>query len=129
MRKEKSIFLRMMLTFTLTMTMLLIAGMAVYADGETHTITIHWSSVDGVDLMDPIVIDNITSGKTVNNAISAKGLDPYNLFKKDGYKYTNNCYSKPVTEDSSWDKMHPFHIYSSTPIMSDLDVYYFMEKV
>ena len=128
MRKEKSILLRMVLTFTLTMTLLLIAGMAVYADGETHTITIHWSSVDGVDLMDPIVIDNITSGKTVYNAISAKGLDPNKLFEKDGYINSNNWYSKPVTEDSTWDNMYPFRVPSSKPILSDLDIYYLMNK-
>ena len=128
MRKEKSLLLRMVLTFTLTMTLLLIAGMAVYADGETHTITIHWSSVDGVDLMDPIVIDNITSGKTVYNAISAKGLDPNKLFEKDGYINSNNWYSKPVTEDSTWDNMYPFRVPSSKPILSDLDIYYLMNK-
>ena len=50
------------------------------------SLTIHWSSVDGEDLMDPVVI-NVEPGTTVEEAVASIGetYGSYEPFKKDGY--------------------------------------------
>ena len=53
---------------------------------STVSLTIHWSSVDGEDLMDPVVI-NVEPGTTVEEAIASIGeeYETYVPFEKDGY--------------------------------------------
>ena len=51
-----------------------------------YSVTIHWSSMDGDDLEDAIVIENVREGKSLAAAIEDAGynlMEP--LFSKDGY--------------------------------------------
>ena len=69
----------------------------VETDVITSTITVHWSSIDGVDLEEPIVIENVNPDSTIKEALTAAGYGN-SFFSKDGYVEYNIQFPKPMTE-------------------------------
>ena len=71
----------------------------VKTDVLTTTLTIHWSSIDGVDLEEPIVIENVKADSTVNEVLENAGYKSNSdIFTKDGYVELHLLYPKPMSE-------------------------------
>ena len=92
---------------------------------------IHWSSVDGEDLADPIVIENIAEGTSIIDAIHNAGYEKFGkLFEKDGY---NSAYILAVNPYKTYLSLNEIplgeHLNIKTPITDDMEVYYCMNKV
>ena len=68
-------------------------------DPSTATITLHWSSADGVDLMQPISIET-KPGTRLDDALTAAGQPYDDIFSKDGYA------------DFGYRSLHPFDSFS-----------------
>ena len=110
--------------------MALLMGTAAHA-ASTVKLTIHWSSMDGVDLMAPIVIDGIEPGTTYKTALQSKGLEFESVyFKKAGYEQWSYYTSlKPITSYSSYSEELWYDcIRSSYEINENTDVYCFIGK-
>lgn len=99
-----------------------------------HTVTIHFSSIDGEDLMDPIVIENILDGTTLKDAIEGSGRECYGtLFEKDGYQryklYVPEPFSHYLSLGDEWyTQMRAANVGSSTAITEDMELYIPMVK-
>ena len=91
---------------------------------DQPTLTLHWSSMDGVDLMDPIEID-VPKGTTFRDALASKGWTQDTvLFEKDGYdQWAYLKLPKPITEYSSYRQTEADLIQNSYVINEDTDVY------
>ncbi len=71
----------------------------VETDILTTTLTIHWSSIDGVDLEEPVVFENVNPDLTVNEALEAAGhISNEGFFTKDGYVEFHLLLPKPMSE-------------------------------
>ncbi|MBQ7740113.1 MAG: leucine-rich repeat domain-containing protein [Eubacterium sp.] len=71
----------------------------VETDVLTTTLTIHWSSIDGVDLEEPVVFENVNPDLTVNEALEAAGNGRNSdFFTKDGYVEFHMLLPKPMSE-------------------------------
>ena len=99
-----------------------------------HTVTIHFSSIDGEDLMDPIVIENILDGTTLKAAIEGSGRECYGtLFEKEGYQrykfYVPEPFSHYLSMEDEWyTEMRAANVGSSTAITEDMELYIPMVK-
>lgn len=91
-------------------------------------LTLHWSSVDGKDLMDPVKI-SVPKGTTVNEALATKEwtLDT-SVFTKDGYKDSKFRNKNPITNYTSEAEMQAGSVEGTTQINADTDIYYIMYK-
>ena len=125
----------------------LISGQLAYADEpETEggdasgiTLTLHFSSIDGDDLVDPVAIE-IAPGTSFADAVAT--LDPeeygfeagytikYNdpLFKKDGYADTGYRTPQPLSNYSSWSDVYYDRYYGNLVFDEDANFYYIMKK-
>lgn len=92
------------------------------------TVTIHWSSMDDVDKMDPIVIEGVPVGSTVAEALAKiGGADRVDeLFAKDGYKALGWLTSEPITKFSDYDALGGAEVKGSAVVEGDMDLYYGM---
>lgn len=103
-------------------------------DRPVHTVTLHFSSVDGEDLMDPIVIENILDGTTLKAAIEGSGRECYGtLFEKEGYQrykfYVPEPFSHYLSMEDEWyTEMRAANVGSSTAITEDMELYIPMVK-
>ncbi|MBR6231370.1 MAG: LPXTG cell wall anchor domain-containing protein, partial [Lachnospiraceae bacterium] len=98
----------------------------------TDSITIHWSSIDGVDLADPVVIE-FTPGMTYSQVLETKGwtMDTA-LFEKEGYRWIFRHELKPITDfaneedprTSMWDE----RLQGGEVLEDGTDVYCMMYK-
>ena len=121
---------RVLLIVVAILMTLVMGSFVVHADDSgTVKLTIHWSSVDGLDLMDPIVIDGIEPGTTITNACSSSGLD-FNgtLYEKSGYVDWGYTCSVPITSLTSWDDVHSNPYYYNYRINEDTVAYRLMFK-
>ena len=91
-------------------------------------LTIHWSSVDGKDLMDPIKIE-VPKGTTITQAFTGKGWTlEESRFTKNGYKDSTFRTNKPITDYTSEAEMQADSVSGDTAINADTDIYYIMYK-
>ena len=116
---------RKVFIIAISVLMILIMGsFVVHADDSAKVkLTIHWSSVDGVDLMPPIVIDNIEPGTRIYNVGFIADMDEKPFFEKAGYVNWTYLLPKPVTEYSN---QHPFdtdYIKYDTVLTADTVIY------
>lgn len=90
-------------------------------------LTLHWSSVDGVDLMEPITIDT-APGTRLDDALKAAGKPHVDLFTKDGYEdygYRSlNSFDSYVDEDAFYHDC----VGDDYLIEGDVDIYVVMFK-
>ena len=95
------------------------------------TLTIHWSSVDGVDLMDPIEIP-FTAGRKLGDILEDAGYSySDSLFKKDGYMPFGRFCEKPITDFTSYGEMNTSYdgrLEASTVVNDSMDIYAIMLK-
>ena len=97
---------------------------------EAYTLTIHFSSVDGDDLVSPIVINNIESGTEIGDAVR-NGIGKVwavDWFTKDGYSDSYTRTPKPIRTYTSWDAMYGAEIRPEVKINEDMDLYVCMIK-
>ena len=88
---------RKVLLAALAALLTLVMGTAIVHADNTVKLTIRWSSIDGVDLMEPIVIDGIEPGTRISGALSARDMYFYDLFEKAGYQDMEYRTPKPIT--------------------------------
>ena len=140
--KKKNVLKKMMsalLAFLLVLGMVPMGSGAVFADetnDNTITVTIHFSSVDGDDLMDPIKITNVAPGTTLEDAVSAAIKDevvPRTLFVKEGYRFWNTLTPKPLSYYASlpletwWDEMYAdSEAADATELYEDKEFYFYL---
>ena len=95
------------------------------------TLTIHWSSVDGVDLMDPIEIP-FTAGRKLGDILEDAGYSYSDSpFKKDGYMPFGRFCEKPITDFTSYGEMNTSYdgrLEASTAVNDSMDIYAIMLK-
>ncbi|MER2024501.1 MAG: InlB B-repeat-containing protein [Eubacteriales bacterium] len=90
------------------------------------TLTIHWSSVDGVDLMDPIEIP-FTAGRKLGDILEDAGYSLYDYpYEKDGYMPEGLYFDRPITECSSYEELTDFD--EHTVVNDSMDIYAVMLK-
>ena len=97
---------------------------------KEKTVTIRWSSIDGVDLMDPIEIP-FNAGDKLGDILEAAGYDLYESpFEKDGYIPFGFFYDRPITEFASYDEMQGSDgkLNASTVVNGSMDIYAIMFK-
>lgn len=98
---------------------------------EPPVLTLHWSSVDGKDLMDPIKIE-APKGTTIDVALKSKYGDDWTLdksvFPEDGYKDSKFRTKNPITNYTSETEMQADSVSGDTAINADTDIYYIMYK-
>ncbi len=106
-------------SFTLT------ADTNIYALFEKiPCLTLHWSSIDGVDLMDPVKIE-ITPGMTLSQALATKGWNmKTKVFTKDGYYPVEAWTPEPVTAHDNYTDLWNSRIGGSYKLSEDTDIYY-----
>ena len=103
-------------------------------DKPVHTVTLHFSSIDGDDLEEPIVVENIPDGTTLKAAIEGSGRECYGtLFEKDGYQrykfYVPEPFSHYLSMEDEWyTEMRAANVGSSTAITEDMELYIPMVK-
>ena len=91
-------------------------------------LTLHWSSVDGKDLMDPIKIE-VPKGTTITQAFTGKGWTlEESRFTKNGYKDSTFRTNKPITDYTSETEMQADSVSGDTAINADTNIYYIMYK-
>lgn len=91
-------------------------------------LTLHWSSVDGKDLMDPIKIE-VPKGTTITQAFTGKGWTlEESRFTKNGYKDSTFRTNKPITDYTSEAALQSDLVQGTTQINADTDIYYIMYK-
>ena len=94
-------------------------------------LTLHWSSVDGKDLMDPIKIE-APKGTNIDAALKSKYGDDWTLdksvFTKDGYMDSKFRTNKPITDYTSEADLSGDSVSGETAINADKDIYYIMYK-
>ena len=62
---------------------------------------VHWSSIDGVDLVEPVVFENVNADSTVSEVLENAGRQPYQkFFAEDKYTEMGMLYTKPMSEYS-----------------------------
>ena len=121
--------LRIVLALTMAISMML--GFAQNTNAaEGVTLKVHFSSLDGDDLEDPIVIEDITPGTTLRSAIQeATGKSFWNdLFTKEGYKDSEYRTLEPLNNYASWDDYDDADLSSWTEINEDMNIYVGMFK-
>ena len=96
---------------------------------KENTVTIHWSSIDGLDLMDPIEIP-YTAGDKLGDILEGAGCDFYGSpFEKDGYIPFGGFFDRPITEFASYSEMQASYDGKpdpSTVVTDSLDIYAIM---
>lgn len=100
---------------------------ALFEEIHPVTVTVHWSSVDGTDLMDPVIITSDSGtglGDMVNDYMKTAGSE--NFFEKDGYIYSGLLMKKPVTEYSDADEYAAGDLDYYCTFSSDTDIYCIM---
>lgn len=103
-------------------------ALAALFEPEVPALTLHWSSPDGVDLVEPVVIDQV-SNMTVAEALAAKGWTlTTDVFAKDGYQWSGYQVPRPITEYADIDGLVAAKVDGSTPVGKGLDIYYVMYK-
>jgi hypothetical protein len=90
------------------------------------TLTFHWSSVDGVDLTDPLIV-KAAKGSTFTQALQTIGKTPYDpLFEKEGYTALLNAGPKPITDYDNYEDLLYAMVKDDDVMNSDADLYYMM---
>ena len=113
---------------------------ATFVNGGTYKLmwkdkpvklTLHWSSIDGKDLMDPIVIDNIEKGTKYGDVTIPDNKNLRNeLFVKTGYKDSQLYRTrKPVKNYKSWVDVVSDCVHGNDTINEDTDIYVIMLKL
>ena len=94
------------------------------------TLTLHFSSLDGDDLVEPIVIKDITPGTKLRSAIEqATGKDYWDeFFIKEGYIDIAYRTLEPLNNYADWDEYSDAYLSRDTVINDDMDVYVGMGK-
>ena len=91
-------------------------------------LTLHWSSPDGEDLAEPVVIENV-SGMTVDEALDGAGLDLHTeVFTKDGYLWSGRQTPAPMSNYASLADLDAAQVKDTDPVGDGLDIYYIMFK-
>ena len=117
-------------TYTFTMPESDVRVRATFEPGTPVTLTLHFSSIDGDDLVSPIVIKNIEPGTTLRNAIRAATGKGYwdELFTKEGYRDSENRTPKPLSNYANWSEYNAAGLSGDTEIYDDTDLYVGMFK-
>lgn len=92
-------------------------------------VTIHWSSIDGVDLETPIVFKAASIGSTVSEALLAYDkLLGDSFFSRDGYIDSHYRVPQPMTEYEYMGiaGLYIYELYGSETIEGDMDIYVVM---
>jgi len=89
--------------------------------------TMHWSSADGVDLMDPITVE-AEEGMRLDAALTAAGKPYVDLFVKDGYEDYGYRSLGPVDSYADEDEFYDDCISGDFIIEEDIDIYVVMFK-
>ena len=97
---------------------------------RSPTVTIHWSSIDGKDLMDPIQIADVPAGSTIEEALAMDGkrLSDKDFFEKEGYEDRGYRTTKPITEYASLVQMSGDEVSGGDVVSADMDIYVDMAK-
>ena len=93
------------------------------------TLTLRWSSVDGDDLMDPVVFSGIEAGTSISAVMSAAGRSwnsPF--FTAEGYQDSLLRLRGPVTSYADDSAANGDRIYGSGVLEDDTEVFVFMKK-
>lgn len=93
----------------------------VYIPGKA-TLTVHWSSLDGVDLMEPFESDPFAPGTRFGDIIPEE-----DIFQKEGYA-AGSFARKPITEYSSVSEMLDDTFENSETLDTHTDAYAIMYK-
>ena len=97
-------------------------------------VTIHWSSIDGVDLMSAIQTDPVPVGSTVQEALATIGKSREStFFTKDGYETWDSLVYKPITEYAGEDNpitaLMKGRVKADATVEGDMDIYSPMAKL
>ena len=94
------------------------------------SVTIRWSSVNGSDIMPPVVIEDVPRGTYIRDAIVDAGYTSSNPpFEKEGYvDYRNNFLPEPITEYTSRYEMSAASVDLYATLEDDVVLYYPMLK-
>lgn len=96
---------------------------------KNPTLTLHFCSIDNDDLAEPIVIENVTPGTRVDDAIEDAFGEARPLMQKiDGYMESKYFMPEPMRSYSSMDDLFGRSA-TSKKITEDMDVYFFVYKV
>jgi len=98
---------------------------AEYTSGVTATL--HWSSADGVDLMEPVVVE-ADPGMRLDDALTAAGRPYIDLFSKAGYADYGYRSLHPVDSFADEDAFYDDCIAGDYLIENDTDIYVVMFK-
>ena len=92
-------------------------------DNYKPDIIIHWSSMDGEDLMEPFILKNTPVETDFYDAFRFKGLSFYNpVFNKEGYASSGIRTPKPITKYNSYDEVESDQ-YDSDYLMEEEDMH------
>lgn len=98
---------------------------AEYTSGVTAAL--HWSSADGVDLMEPVVVE-ADPGMRLDDALTAAGRPYIDLFSKAGYADYGYRSLHPVDSFADEDAFYDDCIAGDYLIETDTDIYVVMFK-
>ena len=103
----------------------------IHIPGRTNKITLHWSSMEGVDIegQPPIVLE-VPQGMTIKAALANEGLVFEDaLFQKTGYQDSGYRLYEPLTDYNKWSKVRETEqVDPNTMIYADTDIYFIMGK-
>ena len=96
---------------------------------ECVSLSVHWSSIDGDDLMDPIVISGVIKGTAIEDALYDAGYyfsSP--PFTKEGYRSYSRYTPEPITAYASYAEMDAASVDLDDTITGNMTLYYIMAK-
>lgn len=98
--------------------------------GSRAVLKVHWSSIDGVDLVEPIVCDSVGQGSTIQAALETRGLNMSSIpFSKAGYNGNEGYWlPKPLTAYSSYSELGAAAISGTEVLNEDTDIYFALPK-
>lgn len=134
MKRINSFVLSILIAAGILLCFMPLVNQSVYADDETVTITLHASSIEGDDWVDPIVIeapkgtsygDALTNYGNAHPEMNAEWAVNKSPFKKEGYSqlhvfYDNLHHTKSFTESTAYKENR---IAAGDKIFDDIDVY------
>ncbi len=96
---------------------------------ECVSLSLRWSSIDGDDLMDPVVISGVIKGTTIEDALYDAGYYFSNPpFTKEGYRSYNRYTPQPIASYASYAAMDAASADLADTITGDTTLYYAMAK-